>query len=201
LKQNGSSLNVRYSDIENGQGSITVMNYSVLNWGSGNIDLEPKFFDTYGNDYTLNDISPCIDAGTPVTDELPIPVYDGLGNERVWDGNGDETAVIDMGPYEYGSIPAGIFEAADFDNKGIQVLVYPNPFSRYMTLEYKLNKPEKVILTVYDRLGRLIHTNQEVQSQGMQIMRWNAEKNPPGVYHYTLQAGSQMTAGKIVVLK
>jgi len=34
-----------------------------VNWGEGNIDLDPLFTDSENNDYTLQADSPCIDTG------------------------------------------------------------------------------------------------------------------------------------------
>ncbi len=57
-------LNLSYSDILDGQNSVTVGNGS-LTWGSGNINVNPMFIDTANGDYTLQMDSPLIDAGHP----------------------------------------------------------------------------------------------------------------------------------------
>jgi len=79
----------------------------------GNVDEDPLFADTASGDYSLASASPCIDTGDnsllPAdvadldgdfgTDE-PLPL-DLAGNPRVVDGDGDATATVDMGAYEY----------------------------------------------------------------------------------------------------
>ena len=110
------SLVVTYCDVEGG-------------WeGEENIDADPVFVDPDGpddpstwedNDYRLSAGSPCIDAGNndalpPDTADLdgdgdtaePIP-YDADGLLRVWDGDGDDIARVDMGAYEHGSFTPG----------------------------------------------------------------------------------------------
>ena len=95
---------VRYCDIQGG-------------WdGEGNIDADPLFVDPDGpdddpatwedNDYHLAAGSPCIDAGDPAFVPLPGEA-DMDGQMRVWDGDGDGVAVVDMGADEVGSFTFG----------------------------------------------------------------------------------------------
>jgi parallel beta-helix repeat protein len=69
--------------------------------GSGEIHTNPVFADAGSLQFQLTESSPCIDTGTPDTSGLPIPPQDIDGNRRVQDGNGDGSAIIDMGAYEY----------------------------------------------------------------------------------------------------
>lgn len=91
--------------------------------GEGNIDADPLFVDAASGDLHLSTDSPCIDAGDNAavpadtadldedgdTDE-PIPV-DLDGNPRIVDGDGNDTAVVDMGAYEFQGSPC----PADFN--------------------------------------------------------------------------------------
>ena len=67
-------------------------------FGWTNIDADPLL--VFEKDYHITTGSPCIDAGT---NNLPVelPVYDIEGGERVFDGDGDGQAVVDMGAYEF----------------------------------------------------------------------------------------------------
>lgn len=67
--------------------------------GVGNIQADPLFVDPGGDDFHLQSSSPCIDTGTNVG----APPIDLEGRIRPWDGDGDLTAVVDMGAYEYGA--------------------------------------------------------------------------------------------------
>ena len=94
-----SALTIDYSDVEGGQADIVVEYDGTLTWGSGNIDVDPRFVSA-GSDYHLTPASPCIDTGDPAF----VPALgetDIDGETRVWDGDGDAAAVVDMGSDEY----------------------------------------------------------------------------------------------------
>jgi hypothetical protein len=108
LTLNNSSLTISYSDLEGGQAEVPIANGGILNWVTGNINLNPDFQDADGSDNTegtaddnlrLSTISPCIDAGYNAA--LPSTVSTDLdGYQRIVDGNNDGTATVDMGAYE-----------------------------------------------------------------------------------------------------
>ncbi len=94
----GSTITITYSDVQDG-------------WsGEGNIDAVPCFVDPgywdpnddfwVDGDYHLLPNSPCIDTGDPCYLTGPGD-FDKDGNLRVVDGDGDGTARIDMGAYEF----------------------------------------------------------------------------------------------------
>ncbi len=64
---------------------------------NGNIDDNPEFKDLYSQNYELQNISPCIDAGS-LTEEHYGLEFDILGNVRVFEGQRD--TIVDMGAYE-----------------------------------------------------------------------------------------------------
>jgi len=66
--------------------------------GLGNIDADPRFLDAAGGDFRLRPDSPCIDAGTNLTEFISTDI---LGLPRPLDGNGDGLARFDMGAYEF----------------------------------------------------------------------------------------------------
>jgi len=77
------TVTAEYSDIEGG-------------WaGTGNLDVNPGFYDIVSYDYSLGESSPCTDMGTIDTTGLLLPEKCLAGNPRI--GNGR----IDMGAYEY----------------------------------------------------------------------------------------------------
>jgi hypothetical protein len=65
--------------------------------GEGNIDSDPLFVS--GDNYHLQESSPCIDKGDNSAPELPGIDFD--GNSRVIDGDSDGTATVDMGADEF----------------------------------------------------------------------------------------------------
>ncbi len=102
----------------------TIFSYNFMNHplpdyvtdGGGNIiGDDPMFADTLNGDYSLAEGSPCIDAGMPDGDYPPTDI---LGNVRVWDGDGDGTATIDIGAFEYGAPFWGGIEGYVYEEDG-----------------------------------------------------------------------------------
>ncbi|MDP8202909.1 MAG: S8 family serine peptidase, partial [Candidatus Tenebribacter mawsonii] len=98
-----NTLNISYSNIDtlksNWVGSQAPIN-GLITWGDGNTTLNPQFTDINNWNFKLDSISPCIDAG--INDSV-FSLTDIDGNLRIWDGNNNDTATVDMGAYEYGS--------------------------------------------------------------------------------------------------
>ncbi len=63
--------------------------------GTGNITNNPQFVST--NDYHLEPSSPCLDSGD---NSYVVETTDLDGNERIYDGDRDGVATVDMGCYE-----------------------------------------------------------------------------------------------------
>ncbi len=61
---NSNSIMIAYSDIQGDSAGIGINNNGTVYWETGNIDTDPLFTDESGGDYTLQNGSPCIDAGT-----------------------------------------------------------------------------------------------------------------------------------------
>jgi predicted outer membrane repeat protein len=110
LPATGDALHMvtfEYTNMQGGQSSITG-DGAVIRWLGGNIDLPPRYDAIYG----LREDSPCIDAGSPRT--LEATDRDVHGRIRVFDGNHDEKARVDMGASEWQLAPC----PADFDGSG-----------------------------------------------------------------------------------
>lgn len=107
----------------------------------GNTSRNPCFIDSI--DFNLAVFSPCLDAGTAEVTDLNIPEFDFAGNDRIQDGNGDNTSVIDMGfcesetvinpGYVSGTISllGGIGSVEDV-NVGIGAPVHPDENGDYL---------------------------------------------------------------------
>jgi hypothetical protein len=79
---------------------------------------------------------------------------------------------------------------------------YPNPFNPTTTIEFVLPQAERVILTVYDMLGREVKTlvNAELGS-GTHTVVFEGKNLSSGVYIYRLQAGNVVKERQMQLLK
>jgi len=152
-----SELSVTCSDIEGGQAGLLVVE-STVNWGEGNIDLDPCFVETgfwdsngiwIDGDYHLLPASPCIDAASNIaipSDKYDIDrdgntaetlPWDAEGEARIDDGDNDGNSVVDMGAYEFFVPPLEVWmkltpQRLNPDSKGNWMkahLVLPNGFT------------------------------------------------------------------------
>lgn len=100
--KDSGNLTISYSDIQDG-------------WpGVGNINADPLFED----DYHLSEGSECIDAGDPGFNGAGSVDID--GGVRVWDGDGDGQAVVDIGADEFG--PTGLAPIPTVSECGLIVM-------------------------------------------------------------------------------
>ncbi len=79
---------------------------------------------------------------------------------------------------------------------------YPNPFNPTTNIAYELPVAAKVVLKVYDILGREVMTliNQE-QAAGRYVQPFNASALSSGIYFYRLQAGNFIETKKMMLVK
>ena len=76
-----------------------------------------------------------------------------------------------------------------------EVWVYPNPVTTTATMHFKNPQQQHVTLTVYDVLGNAVIQKQTVGNS----FTINAASLKSGMYFYTLNAGSGLCKGKLVV--
>ncbi len=79
---------------------------------------------------------------------------------------------------------------------------YPNPLNPSTTINFKLPSGNRVILKLFDALGREVKTLiDEYRGPGNHSINLNASGLSSGVYFYRLQAGKFIDAKKLVILK
>ena len=84
---------------------------------------------------------------------------------------------------------------------------YPNPFNPVTTIQYDIPIDAKVLLVVYDILGRHVKTLVNTsQSAGYKSIKWNGtndygKTSSAGVYFYHLQTVGYSKVRKMVLLK
>jgi predicted outer membrane repeat protein len=164
--------------------------------GEGMINEDPVFADTLLNLTMLGSgIDIGIDEVSCHNQTWTAPLYDIDYLIRPWNGG------VDMGAHEYGSIPVGV-KHPPVVSRQISVSSYPNPFADQTTIEYILDKPGKITLTIYDQIGQQVAAHAvERQDRGKHQLIWNAEGLPSGLYFYRLTAGNQSSTGKMVVVR
>lgn len=191
-----STSNMKYSNFYNPESG----NFYNCSPDLGCIEIDPLFADTINADYNLSEDSPCIDAGIPDTIGLNLPLWDLDGNVRVWDGNDDGVAIIDMGVYEFAAPNYSVEEPQIPEN--MIIYNYPNPVQTSTIFQYSLKKNTHVTLSFYNIKGQLVKTlvdkNQEV---GIHAIEYDTEALSPGVYFYKIETGYLSETGKMLKLK
>jgi parallel beta-helix repeat protein len=124
-------------DIETDSLSEAIINYSLSDTeildGLGNLFAEPEFIDPENDDFTLQESSPCIDAGNPASALDP-----------------DET-ISDMGAYFFNQDTTSSIVLTD---SGIQsVKLFPNPFTSVLYVSYYLPQPSTVKIELFNVSG------------------------------------------------
>jgi hypothetical protein len=197
---NSNSVTLSWSDIKGGQDNIITNNNGMINWLEGNIDEDPLFTTGGENPCALSDNSPCIDAGTPDTTGLHLPLWDMLGNQRIWDGDGDGIAIVDMGAYEYGSLPVG-YGSCKLQASSYELQVYPNPSFGISDIRYQISDIGYVAIALFDNHGQKIRTLVDKQQDaGDYTIRFDASDLSSGLYFFRLQAGNAGVTRKLIVM-
>jgi hypothetical protein len=179
------------------------------NWGE-NILNEPPLF--LGGDwdsplaYQLSEFSPAIDSGTADTTGLHLPAYDLFGNVRIWDGNNDGFAQIDLGCYEYGSVPYVSAPENALEVTDLRFYNYPNPFNPETSIVYELAKPSVIELTIFNTKGQKVKTLLKRNLQAGEYRTvWdgkdeNGQSVSSGIYLYKLNVNGKTEGVKRCLL-
>ncbi|MBN2461837.1 MAG: T9SS type A sorting domain-containing protein [Candidatus Cloacimonetes bacterium] len=204
-----SILTTSYSNIQGGESEIAITGNGVVMWLDGNIDEDPLFVGTGEHPNSLLEDSPCIDTCDPDTLGLNLPPWDIIGNVRIWDGDGDGIAIIDMGAYEYGAPPYVEIDE-DFIVQTPESHLYqnyPNPFNPYTTISYLLAEVSSNTIKIYNIKGQIIKTFvNDVKSAGEHSVIWDGtdDNNKPvssGIYFYKLKINDYEKTKKMILLK
>ncbi len=192
-------ISVKWCDVEGGEAGIGpngIQNGIYEN----NIDEDPAFLGTGEYPYALQETSACVDAGWPA-DWYMIAGFDIIGNQRVVDGNGDGTSVVDMGAYEYvpkskWNIPEEKPQAIDLNSNS---KCYPNPFKTNATIIYELNQDSQVSLKIRKLNGQDIMTLvDEFKDKGIYQVVMDGSMLEPGVYFCVINTNEGKQVMKMV---
>ncbi|MCF7857966.1 MAG: T9SS type A sorting domain-containing protein [Candidatus Cloacimonetes bacterium] len=200
-------LDMENCNIKNGEAGIyNENNANIINWGEGNIDEDPQFAGVGENPYQLTAGSPCVDTGTPDTTGLFLPPWDLLHNQRVWDGDENGIAIIDMGCYEFGADSVNVINN-ELPITNFKLQNYPNPFNPETKIVFDLPESGNVKLEIYNVKGQKVKTLLDCyMSPGRSEMIWNSRddkgrKVSSGVYFYKLETNERVLTKKMLLLK
>lgn len=180
------------------------LNYNCVQYGDGGqgaIFDYPEFvnptegvgldYDGSLADWSLQNSSPCINAGTPDTNFLTIPEYDIVGNIRVF-GNR-----IDMGAYENQEI-------STFSNEiillGENVRIFPNPATTAITINInQSNNVNDHIVNIFDAFGKEIFSSKfppNELSLKVNVTNWEI-----GLYLVVVSSSKEMLSKTKLIVK
>jgi spore germination protein YaaH len=84
----------------------------------------------------------------------------------------------------------------------IELSNYPNPFNSFTIIEFYINKPDRVRLSIFNLLGEEIKVLlDEFKESGKYKINFDADDLSSGVYIYKLEAGSQIVTRKMILLR
>lgn len=81
------------------------------------------------------------------------------------------------------------------------ITTLPNPFTTSTTIEYNLQQPATVLITIYNHLGEQIEIIQQNQTKGKQLISWDATGLPSGVYFCEIETNVGIQTIKLIKLK
>jgi len=159
--------------------------------------------------YSLNDLTGLdnIDAGS--ISDLNIYNNQSLATcnvQSVCNYLSNPTGTVEIYGNDSGcNSPEQVEEAClvSIDEIGImkQFSIYPNPFTTSTTIEFQLDQPSEVTISIFNHLGKQVEMIQQYQSSDKQKVVWNAEGQAPGMYFFILKAGEKVATGKMVLVE
>ncbi|MBU1297657.1 MAG: T9SS type A sorting domain-containing protein, partial [Bacteroidetes bacterium] len=79
---------------------------------------------------------------------------------------------------------------------------YPNPFNPVTTIAFSLPVDKNVTLSLFNTLGQKVRTLFEGNAKaGKNVIEFNADGLPSGVYYYQIKAGSFIATKKMLLIK
>ncbi|MBU2445934.1 MAG: T9SS type A sorting domain-containing protein, partial [Bacteroidetes bacterium] len=79
---------------------------------------------------------------------------------------------------------------------------YPNPFNPMTTITFSVPSDKNVTLSLFNTLGQKVRTLFEGEAKaGKNVIEFNADGLPSGVYYYQIKAGSFFATKKMLLIK
>ena len=178
-----ATLTISHCNISGGQAGVVYSDSITVQWLEGNIDADPAFAGSGETPFALSESSPCIDMGTPDTTGLMLPAGDLLMNHRIWDGNHNGIAIIDMGAYEFDAAPLGFLSPENPGRETATLQVFPNPAKGSFVVAFDLENAQQVSLQIFSLTGGLVHkVPATIYERGTQQITTDVSHLRPGIY-------------------
>ncbi len=159
LTQSSSSVTISYS-VSDGEALP----------GNHNIYGDPKLTDPEHNDFSLQESSPCIDAGSPGLDGMPT-------NIGAWGGSESMTTTLKN------------------SESSLEILVYPNPVKNFMNIVFSGDQGDLQV-ELFNSTGRLLLTQINIKD-GFSM---NMSSFPAGTYLLKISNNKNVTAYHVLKL-
>ncbi|UCC80252.1 MAG: T9SS type A sorting domain-containing protein [Candidatus Zixiibacteriota bacterium] len=79
---------------------------------------------------------------------------------------------------------------------------YPNPFNASTRIEFELESPAEIDLSIYDVTGAKVTTlTKGLKESGVHSVEWDASEYSSGIYYYRLLSGTESATRKMALIK
>jgi hypothetical protein len=185
--------------------SSTLSNYSIINKAYSNNALFSHaqiMLVSQGNppwDFQLRDgADGSLSAVIAPSDEVTINDIADLNNDSK-----DEILYVDSDHLHIYRLELNVNTAPNIIPKGAFLAAnYPNPFNSSTIIRFGLADRGQVSIDIYDLLGRNVETLVNgIMPAGEHEVTWSADRNPSGIYFYSIKASGITQTRRMLLLK
>ena len=175
-----SMISFGYTNVYGGEDYLLSSSNIILDWGEGNLDVDPLFCNILENNFSLQDESSCISAS------------DTSGPIGAFNSGCDQHLGIDNI-----ALPNGFSIKQN----------YPNPFNPNTTIKYSLRESALVSISIFSLSGRkVINLVQDYHGPGEYLVEWNGKdklgnKVSTGIYIYRSILNDYVDSKKMILAK
>ncbi len=139
------------------------------------------------------------DNSVTMTESSSIGYYDGNWQSGLGDFIGKRNLMIRLNLNDHGNINDGVELNPTLASLGQN---YPNPFSRSTEIAYELTTGSEVSFSVMDLTGRkVMDVSEGMMPAGKHTYTLQTSNLEPGVYFYTLKAGTFVQTKQMVIVE
>ncbi len=96
----------------------------------------------------------------------------------------------------------GIDEEQNTTPNTVSIDAFPNPFNNLSKIRINLPHPADITISIYNLLGEKIdELFSGRKDRGSHIFLWDASNLSTGIYLYRVEAGNEISAGKLILIK